>query len=348
MADNIIYETNRNTKTARTAQNPCSEVIAGWLRDSRNCSNDRSIPKLCGSVEGCLQKRRSKSTGKQTTSVKAMQAVRQTTFKASKASFKRPKSKWLQNRLVDFAAYRKIDTQTFWYKLPFLARLATPAKDRLELPETREARQRTQRAGNSQLAKEGLASYKKKHIKPAEPLYWSMKAVSCCNLQFGVLGHLRDKLPFNIAGIEETDSRQFLRSVSLRCITDLVCISLFRTAISAWMILKCLYRCCWNIFRRVLSLFSTAGWFTVGRKGDCVRGLPNVLTLNGFRHMLLSLIRSSRYGITASTANWPIIFPMTYWHLKKPFLNLSTTFIQKNTCYAHSSKRPGSVYNLFH
>lgn len=161
MADNILHETNRNTKTARTAQNPCSETASGRPRSSRNCSNGRGIPQLCNSLEECVQKRRTKSIGKQTASIKAVQAIRQTSVKASKASVKRPKSKWLQNRLVDTTAYCKADTQAFWYRLPYRTCLATSAEDGLELSKAREASKRTQRAGHSQLAKEGLASYKK-------------------------------------------------------------------------------------------------------------------------------------------------------------------------------------------
>ena len=250
MADNIIHETNRYTKTTRATQDPGSEIVAGRPRGSRNCSNGRGIPKLCSSLEGCVQQRWTTSTGKQAASIKAMQAIRKAAFEASKASFKRPQSKWLQNRLVDPTAYGKVDTETFRCKLPYRTRLATSAKDGLEFPEAREAGQRTQRAGHSRLAKERLAWYKKKHVEPAEPLYWPMKAVLCLPQPFDAPGHLKDKHPFNIAGTEETDSRQFLRSVYRRCVTDLVCISLYSTAISGWMILKHLSRCCWNIFQR--------------------------------------------------------------------------------------------------
>src|SRR4030042_2057650 len=228
MADNIIHETNRHTKTARTAQNLCGETSSGRPRNSRNCSNDRGSPKVCNALEGCLQKRRAKSTGKQTASIKTMQAIRQTTVKTSKASFERPKSKWLQNRLVDTTAYRKADTQTFRYKLPYRTCLATSAKAGLELPETREAGQRTQRAGHRILAKKGLASYKKKPVERLKLPYWSMKAVLCLSQPFDALGRQKARHPFTIAGTEETDSRPFLRSVFRRCVTDLVCISPFR------------------------------------------------------------------------------------------------------------------------
>lgn len=348
MADNIIHETNRYAKASRAAQNPGSEIVAGRPRDSRNCSNGRVIPKLCSSLEGCVQERWTPSTGKQTTSIKAMQAVRQATSKASKASFERPQSKWLQNRLVDLTAYRKVDTQTLRCRLPYRTRLATSAKDGLELPEAREAGQRTQRAGHSQLAKEGLVSYKKKPVEPAEPSYWSMKAVLCLPQPFDAPGHPRDKHPFNIVGTGETDSRQFLRSAYRRCVTGLVCTSLYRTVISGWMILKHLSVCCWNIFQKASSWFSTAGWFIDGQKEDCVRGFPCVSMLNGSRLMALNLILSNRSGITVSTATLPTISLTTYWHLKKPYVSLLNIFAHRRRYYVRSSKKPDYKYDSFH
>lgn len=348
MADNILHETNRNTKTARAAKNPCSETASGRPRNSPNGSNGRGIPKLCSSLKGCVQKRRTKSIGKQTASIKAVQAIQQTVVKVSKASLKRPKSKWLQNRLVDTTAYCKADTQAFRYKLPYRTRLATSAEDGLELSEAREASKRTQRAGHSQLAKEGLASYKKKPIEPAELLYWPMKAVLCLPQPCDALGHQKARHPFTIAGTEGTAFRRFLQSVFRRCVTGSVCISLFRTAISRWMILKRLYRCCWNIFQRVLFWFSTVGWFIAGQKEDCVRGLPNVSILNGSLLMPLILIRSSRSGITANTASLLITSLTTYWHLKKPYVNLSSIFVHKKLCYIRSSKKLDLKYDSFH
>ena len=340
MADNIIHETNRYTKTARTSQNPCSKTASGRPWDSRNCSNGRSIPKFCSSMEGCVQKRRTTSSGKQTASVKTLQTIRQAIVKARKDSLKGPKSKWLQNRAMDTTTYSKVNTETFWHKLPYCTRLANPAKAGLELPETREASQRTQRAGHRILAKKGLASYKKKHVEPEKQLYWSMKAVLCLPQPLDAPGRLKDKHPFNIAGTEEIDSRSFLRSAFRRCFTDSACIFLSRTVISRWMILKHLYRCCLYIFQRVLSWCSTVGWFTAGQKEDCVRGSQNVLTLNGCLLMPLILIRSSRSGITASTVNLPTIFLMMYWYLKKPYFNLLSILVHKRFYYVHSSKKP--------
>jgi len=322
MADNNIHETDRNTKTARAAQNPGREATAQRSWYSPNSSNRRCIPKLCSSLAGCVQKRRTKSTGKQTASIKALRVIRQAFVKASKTSLKGPKSKWLQNRLVDATAYRKVDTQTFRYKLPYRTRLADSSENGLELSEAREAGKRTRRAGHSRLAKEGLAPYKKKPIEPAEPLYWSMKAVLCLPRQFAAPGHQRDKHLFNIVGAKEAVSRPFLLLASLHNAIGWVCISLSRTAISGWMILKHLFRCCWNIFQKVLFWFLTARWFIAGQKEDCVTGLPGVLTLSGSPLMPLNLIRSSRSGITASTASLPIIFLTTYWNLKRPFLSL--------------------------
>jgi hypothetical protein len=348
MADNIIHETNRYTKTARAAQNPCGEAAARWSWYSPDGSNGRSFTEFCRSLEGCVQKRWPKSTGKQTASVKAVQTIQKATLKVAETSLKRPKSQWLQNRLMDTAKDRTDNKKTFWPALSAFRGLVCSLSDGLELSETRKESQRTQRAGHSQLAEERLALYKKKPVEPAELPYWLMKAVLCCNRLSGEHGHLRDKRPFNIAGIEETASRPFLLSASLQNATSWGCISLSKTAISGWTILKLLYRCCWNIFQKVLSWFSTAGWFIAGQKEDCERGLPNVLRLNGFQLMPPILILSSRFGITASTAILPIIFLMMYWHLRKPYVSLSNIFVHKNLCYIRSLKKPDLKYDLFH
>jgi len=348
MTDDNIHETNRNTKTARATQNPRSEALAGWSRYSRNCSNGRSIPKLCRTLEGCIPKRGQRGSEKQTASVKAMQTVRQATVKTSKASLKRPQSKWLQNRLVDTTTYRNVDTETFRGKLSYRTRLANSTKAGLELPKTREASQRTQRTGHRILAKEGLASYKKKPVEPAELSYWSMKAVLCCNQPFAALGRQKARRPFTIAGTEETGFRRFLLSASLPNADDWACTFPFRIATSGWMILRHLCRCFWDIFRKALSWCSTAGWFTVGQIEDCVRGFPGVLILNGFRLMHQSLIQSSRSGITASTATLPTIFLTMYLHLKKLYVSLSSIFVHKNLCYVHFSKKPNLKYDSFH
>jgi hypothetical protein len=348
MADNNIHETNRNTKTARATQNPCSEAAPRRPRDSRNCPNGRGIPQFCSSMEGCVQKRWTTSTGKQAASVKAMQTIREAALKASKASLKRPQSKRLQNRLVDITAYRKVDTETFRYKLSYRTCLANSTKAGLELPKAREAGQRTRRTGHRILAKEGLASYKKKPVELAELPYWLMKVVLCCNQQFGVPGRQEDKRLFTIAGTEETGFRQFLLSALLPSVGGWACISPFRIATSGWMILRHLYRCFWNIFRKALSWFSTAGWFTVGQREDCVRGFPCVLILNGFRLMPRNLIRSSRSGITASTVSLPTTLLTMYLHLKKLYVSLSSIFAHKKLCFIRFSKKPDLKYDSFH
>lgn len=339
MTDNNIHETNRNTKTARAAQNPGGEAVARRPRDSRNCSNGRGIAQFCSSLEGCIQKRRTTSTEKQATSIKAMQTVQKAALKASKASLERPQSKRLQDRLVDTAKNRATDTKGFWPIVSTFRGLVCSFSYGLELPKTRKKGKRTRRAGHRSVAKEGLASYKKKPVEPAEPSYWSMKAVLCFSQPFAALGRQKARRPFTIAGTEGTDFRQFLLSAFLPSAGDWACTFPFRTATSGWMILRHLYRCFWNTFREALSWFSTAGRFTVGQKEDCVRGFRSVSILNGFQLMPLNLIRSNRSGITASTVTLPTISLMTYLHLRKQYVSLSTIFIHKNFCYVRSSKK---------
>lgn len=348
MADNSIHETNRNAKTARATQNPCSEAPAQRSRYSPNSSNRRGIAQLCRSLAGCVQKRRTKSIGKQTAAFKTLQAIRQAIVKASKTSLKRPESKWLQDRIVDATKDCTGNKKTFWPIVSNFRCLVCSLSHWLELSEARKEGQRTRRASNSLLAKEGLAPYKKKPVEPAEPPYWSMKAVLCLPRQFAALGRQKARHLFNIVGAEEAASRSFLLSASLHNDIDWVCISLSRTTISDWMILKHLFRCCWNIFQKVLFWFSTVRWFIAGQKEDCVSGFPSVLILNGSLLMPLNLIRSSRSGITANTATLPTIFLTMYLHLKKQYVSLSNIFVHKKHYYVRSSKKLDLKYDSFH
>lgn len=348
MTDKYIHETNRNTKTARATQNPGSKTVTRRPWDSRNCSNGRVITQFCSSLAGCVQKRWTKSIGKQTAAFKALQAIRQAVVKASKTSFKRPESKWLQDRIVDTGQDRTANKKTFWPIVSTFRSLVCSFSHGLELSEAGKEGQRTRRAGNSLLAKEGLATYKKKPVEPAGLPYWSMKAVLCLPQLFAVPGHQKAKHLFNIAGAKEAACRPFLLLASLHNVIDWVCIFLSRTATSGWMILKHLYRCSWNTFRKALSWFLTVRWFIAGQKEDCVRDFPDVSILNGFQLMLQSLIRSSRSGTTASTATLPTIFLMMYSPLKRLYVNLSNIFVHRNPCYVRSSKKPGLKYDSFH
>jgi len=348
MTDKYIHETNRNTKTARATQNPGREAPARRSRYSTNSSNRRGIAQLCRSLARCVQKRRTRSIGKQAAAFKTLQVIWQAVVKASKTSSKRPESKWLQDRIVDAAKDCAGNKKTFWPIVSTFRCLVYSLSHWLELSEAGKKGQRTRRASNNLLAKEGLAPYKKKPLEPVEPPYWLMKAVLCLPRQFAVPGHQKAKHLFNIVGAKEAVSRPFLLSASLHNAIDWVCISLSRTAISGWMILKHLFRCCWNTFPKVLSWFSTARWFIAGRREDCVRGLPGVSTSNGSQLMPLNLIRSSRSGITANTASLPTIFLTMYLHLKKQCLILSNIFVHKNLYYVRSSKKPDWIYDSFH
>ena len=340
MADNIIHETHRNTKAARATQKKGCRTPERQLQNPPNRSNRRGIPQLGCPLERRLQKIWPKCPKQQTASVKAMQTVQKTAFKTPNASFERPKSKRLQNRLVDTAKDCTDNKKTLRPILSAFRGLVYAWSDWLELSETTKTGKRTQRAGHSRLAKEGLATYKKKPKVAVKPSYLLMKAALCCNRLLGEHGRQKAKHLFNIAGAKEGVCRPFLLSVSLRGVGDWACISLSRTATSSWMILRHLFRCFWNIFPKVLCWFLTAGWFIAGQKEGCVRGFPCVLLLNGFRLMPQSLIRLSRSGITASTASLPTIFQMMCRCLKKPYVILSNIFVHKKVYYVRSSKKP--------
>jgi hypothetical protein len=348
MTDKYIHETNRNTKAARATQKPCGKTLTGWSRYSPNCSNDRSIAQFCRSLEGCVQKRWTKSTGKQAAPFKATQTVQQAVSKTSKAPFERPKSKRLQNRVVDVATDRTDNKKAFWPVVSTFRGLVCSLSNGLELPKTRKKSQRTRRTGNSLLAKERLASYKKNPAEPLKPSYWSMKAVLCLLQPFAAPGHQKAKHPFNIAGAEEAVSRPFPLLASPRNAGNWVCIFLSGTATSSWMILRDLFLRFWNIFQKALSWSSTVRLFIAGQKEDFVRDFPDALSSNGFQPMPLSLIRLSRYGITASIVSLPTTFLMMYLRLKKQSVNLSNIFVLKNHYYVRSSKKPDLKYDSFH
>lgn len=181
MADNIIYETNRNSKTARKTQNLCNKSTAKRSRYSPDGSNGRGITKFRRSMAGCVQKGRTKSPGKQTASVKAVQTIQQATRQAARAPLESPNNIRLQNQLVDTAKDSTADKKTFWPVLSAFRSLVCSLADGMELSETGKQGIRTQRTGHRHLAKERLATYKKKPAGRVGPSYSLMKVVLCCN-----------------------------------------------------------------------------------------------------------------------------------------------------------------------
>jgi hypothetical protein len=181
-----------------------------WLRNSRGRPNGWLFRQFGGAMARCLQKRRSKSPRTQADTRSAKETFGQATSKVGSSAKQRLDSFRLQNELVDIGTYCSGDSEKVSSLLPSLSSLANPEADGLQLPKARTQSSRTRRTGDSHLAKERLAPYKKKPEKAVKPLFCWMKAALCFSRPFGEPGLGKDKLPFIIAGTAATDCRLFL------------------------------------------------------------------------------------------------------------------------------------------
>jgi len=348
MADNSIHETNRNTKTARATQEPGCTTAKQRPGNPRNCSASRLISQLCRPLERCLQKIRPQGIRQQTTASPAMQAFRKTACQIAKTASKRRQSQRLQNRVMDAKEDSSDNSQTFRRPLPTIRHLVHSFSSELELPKTREACQRTQRAGHRNLAKETLALYKKTLEEAVEQSFCWMKAVLCSSLWYVEPGPRKAKHPCFTTGKVMTNSRPLVLSVFLQYVISWVCILISRIRTSAPMILCFLSRSFLFTFQRVLFWFWIAGLCIAGAQDVCKRDFPSGLRLNGCQPMHRSLTLLSRSGITASIATWPIMFRKMYMSLRKLFVLPSSICVHENLCYVLSLRKLSLKYDSFH
>ena len=295
----------------------------------------------------CSQKRRGQSPRTQADTRSAEETFGQETSKVGSSAKQRPDSFRLQNELVDIATYCNGDSQEVSSLLPSFTSLANLEADGLQLPKARAQSSRTRRRANSHLAKERLASYKKKPEKRVKPSFCWTKVALCSSRLFGGHGLGKDKLPSIIAGAAVTDCRLFLPLRFRRNAGIWGCISLFVTTTLSPMILRPLWQNCCRIFREGLSWLWIAGWYIVAAPKDC-RDDSAALMWNGCRLMHRILIRSSRFGTAASIRTWPIIFPKILANLKRKFVSPSVICVPNNHYYDLFSKRLNLNYDAFH
>lgn len=348
MTDNLIHETNRNTKTARATQETGCTTAKQQPWNPRNCSTSRCIPQFGRTLERCLQKRRPRSASQQTSTLPAMQTDRQTIAKAPRHTLKRRHSQWLQNRVVDAKEDSPDNSGKFWYRLSTVRCLVYSFSYGLQLPKAGTSCQRTQRAGHRNLEKETLALYKKRPKEVVKPSFCWMKVALCSSLWCVEPGPQEAKRPCFTTGKVTTSSRPLALSVFLPYVINWVCILISRIRISALTILCFLSVNFLFIFQRVLLRFWIAGLCIAGAQNVCKDDLPGESSLNGCRLMHRSLIRLSRSGITASIVTLPIIFRMTYMSLRKLFVLPSTICVHKNLCYVLSLRKLILKYDSFH
>ena len=348
MTDNLIHETNRNTRTARATQETGCTTTKQRPWNPRNCSTSRRIPQFGRTMERCLQKRRPRSVSQQTSTLPAMQTDRQTIAKAPKHTLKRRQSQWLQNRVVDAKEDSPDNSGKFWYRLSTIRRLVYSFSYGLQLPKAGTSCQRTQRAGHRKVAKEALALYKKKPKEVVKPSFSLMKVALCSSLWCVEPGPQGAERPCFTTGKVTTSSRPLALSVFLPYVINWVCILISRIRTSALTILCFLSRNFLFIFQRVLFWFWNAGLCIAGAQNVCREDLPGESSLSGCRLMHRSLIRLSRSGITASIATLPIIFRMMYMSLRKLFVLPSTICVHKNLCYVLSLRKLSLKYDSFH
>jgi len=347
LADNIMYETKRNNKGTPAASRASNNSAERGRWNPRGCQDGWLFRQFGGAMARCSQKRRGQSPRTQADTRSAKETFGQATAKVISSVRQRPDSFWLQNELVDVGTYCSGNSQEVSSLLPSLSSLANPEADGLQLPKARTQSSRTRRTANSHLAKERLASYKKKPEKGVKPSFCWMKAALCFSQLFGEPGLGKDKLPFIIAGPAATDCRLFLPLRFRRNADILDCISLFVTTTLSLMILRRLWQNCCRIFREGLSWLWIAGWYIAAAPKDC-RDDSAVLMWNGCRLMHRILIRSSRSGTAANIRIWPIIFPKILANLKRKFVNPSVICVPNNHYYDPFSKRLNLNYESFH
>lgn len=339
-----MYETKRNSKRTSATQAASDSSAERWRWNPPGCPNSWLFRQFGGSMARCSQKRRGQSPRTQADTGSAEETFGQETSKVGSSVRQRSDSFRLQNELVDIATYCSGDLQEVSSLLPSFTSLANLEADGLQLPKTRT---QTKRRANSHLAKERLASYKKKPEKRVKPSFCWMKAALCSSRLFGEPGLGKDKLPFIIAGPAATDCRLFLPLRFRRNADIWGCISPFVTITLSLMILRRLWQNCCRIFRKGLSWLWIAGWYIAAAPKDC-RDDSAVLMWNGCRLMHRILIRSSRSGTAASIRTWPIIFPKILANLKRKFVNPSVVCVGNNHYYYLFSKRLNSNYDAFH
>ena len=342
-----MYETKRNSKGTSAASRASNSSAGRWLRNPRGCQDGWLFRQFGGAMARCSQKRWCQSPRTQTDTRSAKETFGQATSKVGSPAKQRPDSFRLQNELVDIGTYCSGNSEKVSCLLPSFASLANLEADGLQLPKARTQSPRTRRRANSHLAKERLASYKKKPEKAVKPSFCWMKAALCFSQLFDAPGPGKDKLPSIIAGTAVTDCRLFLPLRFRQNAGILGCISLFVTTTLLLMILRRLWQNCCRIFREGLSWLWIAGWYIAAAPKDC-RDDSAVLMWNGCRLMHRILIRSSRSGTAASIRTWLIIFPKILANLKRKFVNPSVICVPNNHYYDLFSKRLNLNYESFH
>ena len=342
-----MYETDRNSKRTSAASRASDNSAERWRWNPRGCPNSRLFRQFGGSMARCPQKRRGQSPRTQADTWSTKETFGQETSKAGSSVRQRPGSFRLQNEPVDIGTYCSSDSQEVSSLLPSFTSLANFEADGLQLPKARTQSSRTRRTANSHLAKERLASYKKKPEKRVKPSFCWTKVALCSSRLFGEHGLGKDKLPSIIAGTAATDCRLFLPLRFRRNAGVWDCILLFVTTTLSLMILRRLWQNCCRIFREGLSWLWIAGWYIAAAPKDC-RDDSIALMWNGCRLMHRILIRSSRFGTTASIRIWPIIFPKILTNLKRKFANPLIICVLNNHYYDLFSKRPNLNYDAFH
>lgn len=342
-----MYETKRNSKGTPAASRASNSSAERRRWNPRGCPNSWLFRQFGGAMARCSQQRWDQSPRTQADTRSAKETFGQTMSKVRSSAKQRPDSFRLQNELVDVGTYCSGDSQKVSSLLPSFASLANPEADGLQLPKARTQSSRTRRTGNSHLAKERLASYKKKPEKAVKPLFCWMKAALCFSQLFGEHGLGKDKLPFIIAGTAGTGYRLFLPLRFRRDVGVWDCISLFVTTTLSLMILRHLWRNCLYIFHKVLPWLWIAGWFTVAVLRGCRDDLAGLMW-NGCLLMHRISIRSSRSGTAANIRTWPIIFLGILPNLERKFVNPSVICIPNNHYYDPFSKRLNLNYDVFH
>ena len=129
---------------------------------------------------------------------------------------------------MDAAPRRGCDRRAFCCLLPSFRGLAHSEFAGLELPEARTSGSRTRRSCDPELAKAGLATYKKKPEEADVISFFWTKAALCSSPWSVVLGHHVGRLQSSTVGIEEIGFLRYRLAMFARVFSKTISVPPFK------------------------------------------------------------------------------------------------------------------------
>jgi hypothetical protein len=173
------YETTWNPRTTREAKAQSHSLTKDRPQLPLCGSSSRRLLKFCGTLVSSVPETREACTETKTNSRSTTSAVRCPEKETCQDPPTRASGSRLSDRPLDSKAHRRSDSQALRCSLHDPGSVEADEIARLELSETRETGQRTQRSRHSLLEARGLATHKKKP-QSLEPTWPSLMKVVFC------------------------------------------------------------------------------------------------------------------------------------------------------------------------